>query len=205
MHWHSLWRSVKVDLSSDKLTATCRDGGSSHHWATFAADKLFEGDGQYYTEIEIMNIGKTKTREKLAISVVQCNKSSVRNVDWQNRKHYLGEEKGDTPTWSYLPFSGVIKSHTTPPEGVPYSSDLRVEAGDHIGVLVDMYEKNLTFFCNGDLGVAFNDLVGPSFLLAVSIRAKMKVRLCFPPPPYSKRTINVIRLKTHSSLEDSGR
>ena len=188
-----------MELSPNKLEAAWL-GGSSSHWATFAVDELFEGTGQYYTEIEILNLGKSKLKEKLVIGVISCSKTRANLIEWQDRKNHLGE--WDIPSWSFLLTSGLLKSHTITDEGIPYGKDLMIQADDRIGVLVDMLEKKLTYFCNGtDLGMAFDDLNGQSFLLAVSIRDKVRVRLRFPPPPYSKRTIKLVKLKsTHSEF-----
>ena len=196
MRWHGNWRSVKVDLSADQLEASWIGSGSSH-WATFAADKLFEKSGQHYAEIEILSLGKHKSsKEKLAIGVVGCGKGGPGAIEWQNSKNPIGEWEGSS--WSFLPVSGLLKSHTVAREGIPYGENLRIQPGDRIGVLLDISEGKVVYFCNGnDLGVAFDDLVGCSFLLAVSIRDKIKVRLRFPPPPYSKRKIRLINLRSH--------
>lgn len=188
-----------MELSSDHLEAGWL-GSSSGHWATFAADRVFEKSDQYYCEIEILSLGKSRSKEKLAIGVVGLSKSNPNLIEWQNRKTPVGQWKGFS--WSFLPISGVLKSHSISSSGagdeeVAYGKNLMLQVGDRIGVLLDLSEGKLTYFCNGsDLGVAFDDLVEQSFLLAVSIRDKIKVRLLFPPPPYSKRKINLIRLKS---------
>lgn len=183
-----------MELSHDQLEASWL-GGSSSHWATFAADRVFHKKTQYYTEIEILSLGRHKG--KLAIGVVGCTELSPNKMEWQNSKGPVGEWRG--PSWSFLPFSGLLKSHTIRSEGVPYGKDLTIQASDRIGVLVDLVEGKLIYFCNGnDLGVAFDDLMGQSLLLAISIRDKIKVRLQFPPPPYTKRTIKLIQLKSNS-------
>lgn len=195
MRWHKKWRSVKVELSSNDLEASWL-GGSSSHWATFAVDKLFEGSGQHYAEIEILSLGKNRPREKLVIGVINCNNKAKANVlEWQNRKSPIGE--WDTPSWGFFPISGLLKGLMVPSEGVAYGKDLKIQVSDRIGVLVDMTLRKLTFFCNGsDLGVASDDLEGQAFLLAVSIRDKIRVQLRLPPPPYSKRTIELIQLRS---------
>ncbi len=204
MRWHSKWRSVKVDLSPGHLEAA-GFGASSHHWATFAADRLFEKNAQYYTEIEILSIGKSKSKDRLAIGLVGCKRTNPNNVEWQNHKEPIGEWKG-TSSWSFLPFSGLLKSHSIAGEGIPYGQDLMIQAGDRVGVLVDLAEGKLTYFCNGsDLGVAFDGLEEQPFLLAVSVRDKFKVRLLFPPPPYHKRQIKLIKLLSNGSFCVSGR
>ena len=187
MHWHMKWRSVRVNLSEDKLEASWI-GSSCDHWATFAADKPFEKSSQHYTEIESLSLGKHKSsREMLAIGLVGCGAGGPAAVDWQNSKSPIGEWGEGSPSWSFLPVSGFLKSHAITREGVRYGENLMIQPGDRIGVFVDISEGKLVYFCNWkDLGVAFNDLVGQSFVLAVSIRGKMKVRLRFPPPPHTK-------------------
>jgi hypothetical protein len=197
MRWHTKWRSVKVELSRDHLEAAWL-GGSTHHWATFAADRLFDKNSQYYVEIEVVTLGKIKSKDKLAIGVVSCKQTNASAMEWQNSKGPVGEWKG-MASRSFLPMSGVLKSHTIVGEGIPYGQDLMLQSGDRIGMLVDLAGKKLTYFCNGnDLGVAFDALDERPFLLAVSIRDKVKVRLLFPPPPYQMRQIKVIQLQ-HSS------
>lgn len=196
MRWHGKWRSVKVELSRDHLEAAWL-GGSTHHWATFAADRLFDKNSQYYTEIEIVSLGKTKSKDRLAIGLVSTERTNANSIEWQNSKGPIGEWKGSA-SWSFLPMSGLLKSHTIAEEGIPYGQNLMLQAGDRIGVLVDLAEGKLMYFCNGnDLGVAFDGLEERPFLLAVSIRDKVKVRLLFPPPPYHNRQIKVIRLQSN--------
>lgn len=186
-----------MELSRDLFEAGWL-GGSTHHWATFAADRLFDRKSQYYTEIEIVSLGKTKSKDKLAIGVIGCKRTNPNSIEWQNNKGPIGEWKR-SESWSFLPTSGLLKSHTIAEEGVPFGQDLKLQAGDRIGVLVDLAEGKLMYFCNGnDLGMAFDDLEERPFLLAVSIRDKVKVRLLFPPPPYHKRQIKVIQLKSNA-------
>lgn len=193
MRWHGKWRSLKVELSPDLLEAAWLGSASSSHWATFAADRLFEKNDQYYVELEILSLGKSKSKEKLSVGVVGCPDSNPGMIEWQNRKLPLGEWEG--LSWSFFPVSGTLKSHSMTDDGIPYGENLMIQAGDRIGVLVDLSEHKMTYFCNGsDLGVAFDDLEGRAFLLAVSIRDKIKVRLLVPPPPYQKRKIKLIKL-----------
>jgi len=185
-----------VDLSFYDLEAS-RLGGSNH-WGTFAADKLLEGFKQYYVEIEVLNLGKNRSRDKLVIGLISCSSAGIANViEWQNGRKPIGE--WDTPTLGFSPISGVFKSNRC--KEVAYGQDLKIQVGDRIGVLLDMAQKKLSFFCNGsDQGVAEDNLQGKGYLLAVSIRDKIKVRLRFPPPPYVKRSIRLIQL-TSSQLE----
>ena len=142
-----------------------------------------------------MSLGKTKSKDKLAIGLISCQQTTANAIEWQNSKAPVGDWKRNG-SWSFLPMSGLLKSHTIAEEGIPYGQNLMLQAGDRIGVLVNLAEGKLTYFCNGnDLGVAFDDLNERPFLLAVSIRDKVKVRLLFPPPPYLKRQIKVIQLK----------
>ena len=193
MHWHKKWRSVKVELSPCLLEAFW-SGGNSSHWATFAVDRYFEKRNQYYVEVKVVSLGKSKNRDRLAIGLIDCKKTNPNTIEWHNRKGPIGE--WDSASWSFLPTSGVLKSHTIAgDEGIPYGRDLTVQTDDRIGVLLDLVEGKLSYFCNGiDLGVAFafDSLTERSFLLAVSIRDKIKVRLLFPPPPYHKREIKLI-------------
>lgn len=194
MHWHKKWRSVKVELSPCLLEAYW-SGGSNSHWATFAVDRYFEKRSQYYVEVKIVSLGSGKSKlskDRLAIGLIDSNKTDPNTIEWHNRKGPIGE--WDCASWSFLPTSGVLKSHTIlGDEGMPYGHDLTVQTDDRIGMLLDLVEGKLSYFCNGtDLGVAFDCLAEQSFLLAVSIRDKVKVRLLFPPPPYHKRTIKLI-------------
>ena len=194
MRWHKKWRSVRVDLSSHDLEAS-RLGGTNH-WGTFAADQLFDGMKQYYAEIEILSLGKNRSRDKLVIGLVSCSSKGLANLmDWQNGKKPIGE--WDTPSLGFFPIYGLFKSHVQPGKEVAYGQDLKIQVGDRIGVLVDMGQQKLSFFCNGtDLGVAADSLQGKGYLLAVSIRDKIRVRLRIPPPPYAKRHIKLIKLRS---------
>ncbi len=179
------------DLEASRL-------GGSNHWGSFAADQLMENGKQYYAEIEILSLGKHRSRDKLVIGLVSCSTKSFANaLDWQNGKKPIGE--WEVPSLGFFPISGVFKSHMQEGREVAYGQDLKIQVGDRIGVLLDMSHKTLSFFCNGtDLGVAADTLQGKGYLLAVSIRDKIKVRLRFPPPPYSKRTIKLITLRSSS-------
>lgn len=182
-----------MELSADYLEANWLGGASGSHWATFAADRLLKRT-QYYVEIEILSLGKSKSKEKLAIGVIGCQDPN--DIEWQNRKMPIGEWDG--LSWSFFPISGTLRSHSILGEGIPYGQNLMIQTGDRIGVLLELDEKKVIYFCNGsDLGVAFDDLEGQSFLLAVSIRDKIKVRLRFPPPPYSKRHVKLVNLKSN--------
>lgn len=200
MHWHVKWRNLKVELSPDYLEAGYLSGSSSSHWATFAADKLLK-NGRYFMEVEILNPGKTKSRdhhrERLAVGLLGCKGRNPNDMEWQNRKTPIGEWEGES--WAYFPVGGMLKSHSIRGEGIPYGQNLTLQAEDRVGILLDLPEGKLTYFCNGnELGMAFDDLQDKTFLLAVSIRDKIKVRLRFPPPPYSNRNIKLIQMMSHS-------
>ena len=185
-----------MELSSDCLEAGWLGSASGGHWATFAADKLLKGGTQYYVEIELLSLGKSKSKDKLAVGLIGCQDANPNTMEWQNRKLPVGEWEG--LSWSYFPMSEILRSHSILGEGIPYGQNSAVQKGDRIGMLLDLFEKKLSFFCNGnDLGMAFDNLEGESFLLAVSIKDKIKVHLRFPPHPYSKRHVRVIRLKSN--------
>ena len=193
--WHDLWRNVKIDLSKDKLQAAWTKGGSHNFWATFAGDKPFQKGRQHYAEIEIRDLGKSKSPKKfkLAFGVVSCTKSRAGSLPWQDGKQPIGQ--WEVPSWAFQPTTGVINSRDTPPEGVKYGNDIDLQNGDYLGILVDLDEKKVIYFVNGrELGVAFDDVDAESVLPVVSIRDKICVRLRFPPPPYNKRSVTFIKL-----------
>ena len=197
-HWHPIWRNVKIELTDDRLEATWYKGKVHNYWATFAGDKLFEG-GQHYVEIEVVDLGRPRPSKKLAIGVIGCTKAKAKNCPWADGKYSIGQWK-EVPSWAFHPISGYINSSSLPVDGKPYSK-FQLQNGDRIGMLVDIEERTLNFFCNGqDLGVAFTD-IDASLLPAVSIRDKIHVRLRFPPPPYSKRKSKLIHLSSCSHLK----
>ena len=125
--------------------------------------------------------------------MIGCTKAEAANLPWQDGKHAVGQL--EVQSWSFHPISGVLNSHTLPPEGVSYVPNLELQNGDRIGMLLDLDAKKLSFFYNShDLGVAFDDIDARAFLPAVSILDNIRVRLRFPPPPYYKRTIQVYQL-----------
>ncbi len=155
--------------------------------------------GQHFVEIEIVDLGRPKPNKKLAIGVVECSNLTVKSVPWYDGKYSLGQWK-EVPSWSYHPMSGIINSRSLPPIGKNYNV-VQLQDGDRIGMLVDMDQHKLSFFCNGrDLGVAFDGLNALSLLPAVSIRDKIRIRLRFPPPPYSRRLANLVHLSSGSPL-----
>ena len=167
---------------------------SQKYWATFACDKQLEM-GVHYMEIEIVDLGKSKSVKKLAVGAIDCTKESLRRIDWQFGKEAIGTGM-DIPGWAFHPISGVLNcsvgAKCLPVEGKSYS-DIRIQVGDRIGMLVDMPAGRISFFCNGqDLGVAFEDVVVTSLLPAVSLRDKIEVKLCFPPPPYVQRAPKIV-------------
>ena len=200
-HWHDKWRSVKIELSPDKLEASWSKGGVHRYWATFGGDLFFVG-GEHYFEIEIIDLGKLKPKKKLAIGVIGCGRDNLKNIPWHDGRHAVGQWR-EFPSWSFHPISGVISSSSLPLEGKEYAH-IALQNGDRIGVLANMEDGKLTFFCNGqDLGVAFDDVQAETLLPAVSIRDKIRVRLRFPPPPYSKRTSKLIHISSTGRLSVS--
>ena len=200
-HWHDKWRSVKIDLSPDKLEASWSKGGVHRYWATFGGDLFFVG-GKHYFEIEIIDLGKLRPKKKLAIGVIGCGRDNMKNIPWHDGRHAVGQWR-EFPSWSFHPISGVINSSSLPLEGKEYAH-IALQDGDRIGVLANMEDGRLTFFCNGqDLGVAFDDVQAETLLPAVSIRDKIRVRLRFPPPPYSRRTSNLIHISSTGQLSVS--
>lgn len=192
---------MKIDLSPDKLEASWSKGGVHRYWATFGGDLFFVG-GKHYFEIEIIDLGKLKPKKKLAIGVIGCGRDNMKNIPWHDGRHAVGQWR-EFPSWSFHPISGVINSSSLPLEGKEYAP-IALQAGDRIGVLANMEDGRLTFFCNGqDLGVAFDDVQAETLLPAVSIRDKICVRLRFPPPPYSKRTAKLIHISSTGRLSVS--
>lgn len=200
--WHSSWRNVKISHSVDKLEASLTKGGSHNHWASFAGDKEFVKGRQYYFEIKIGDLGKGKTLKnpKLAFGIVNLSKSKAGSFPWQDGKLPVGQFNAHS--WAFQPGMGTINSHNTPPEGVKFKAGIDMENGDYLGMLVDLDDKKLIYFLNGDeLGVAFDNVDADIVLPVVSIRDKVTIRLQFPPPPYNKRSTHLIRfLSRNSSL-----
>ena len=193
--WHDTWRSVKIELSADKLEASWSKGAHHRYWATFAADKILDEYKQHYMELEVVEYGKQKPQKKLAIGVIACNKKGASALPWHDGQHPVGQIE-DVKSWSFHPLSGIKNSYALSNEGQPYASSISLQDGDKIGMLIDGPAKKLTFFLNGqDLGVAFEDLDTTALLPAVSIRDKIRVRLRFPPPPYLNRTVKLIQLR----------
>ena len=194
--WHESWRNVKVDLCRHRLEAGWTKGGSHNFWATFAGDKLFLRGKQHYVEIEILDLGKSKSPKKLAFGVISCRQSRAKSLPWQDGKSPIGQ--WEVPSWSFQPMLGIVNSHEAP-DGKKYCSEhvSKLQDGDRLGMLVDLDSGNISYFLNGrDLGVAFKDLEEESMLPCVSIRDKIRVLLRFPPPPYTKRKIKLNRLSS---------
>ena len=200
--WHSQWRNLRIELSQDRLSAWWARSLSQKYWATFACDKQLEM-GVHYMEVEIVDLGKSKSEKKLAVGAIDCTKENLRRIDWQFGKEAIGAGV-DMPGWAFHPISGVLNcsvgAKCLPVEGKPYS-DIHIQTGDRIGMLLDMPAGRISFFCNGqDLGVAFEDVVVTSLLPAVSLRDKIEVKLCFPPPPYVKRAPKIVIHSGHPSI-----
>jgi hypothetical protein len=190
--WHESRRNVRIELSSDKLEAK---GSSGSHWATFAGNTLIQS-GQLYVELNVLDVGKSRSgKEKLAFGVIDCSQSTVGTLLWQQCKTCVGQLEG-SKSFAYLPLTGTKNCHLFP-AGKPYTSSIELEVGDRVGMLVDKDESKLHFFHNGmDMGLAFDNVGSESLLPAVSIRDKVRVRLCFPPPPYSKRDPKIVHLSS---------
>ena len=143
----------------------------------------------------MVEFGKQKPQKKLAIGVIACNKRVASGLPWHDGQHPVGQ-LDNVESWSFHPISGVKNSHALPNEGKPYASNISLQDGDRIGMLVDGPAKKLLFFLNGqDLGVAFEEIDTTSLLPVVSMRDKIRVRLRFPPPPYLKRSVKLIQLR----------
>ena len=186
---------MKIELSPDKLEASWLKGAQHRYWATFAADVVLDQSRQHYVELEVVEFGKQKPQKKLAIGVVSCNRKTANSLPWQDGKHPVGQME-NVKSWSFHPISGVKNSCDFPSEGKPYAAHISLQEGDRIGMLVDGPAKKLMFFLNGqDLGVAFEGINTTALLPVVSIRDKIRVRLRFPPPPYSNRLVKLVHLR----------
>lgn len=203
--WHDNWRNVRIELSSSKLEAAWGRCGQPKCWATFAGNVFFER-GQHYFELELLDLGRVRSSgsKKLAVGLIGISHraAAAKSVPWQDGKHAVGQW-AEPASWAFHPLSGVVNSRSLPPEGRHYS-DIEVQEGDRIGTLVDMDQRTVSFFCNGqDLGVAFEEIEAESLLPAVSIRDKLRLRLCFPPPPFTKRKPRFVQLSRSSASSHS--
>lgn len=158
-------------------------------------NKLIES-GQLYVELNIQEMGKIRLgKEKLAFGVIACSQSVVGSLPWQECKTCIGQWE-ESRSYSYQPLVGTKHCHLFP-VGKVYTSSIQLQVDDRIGMLINKDESTLHFFHNGvDLGFAFDNLPSEAFLPAVSIRDKVRVRLCFPPPPYSNRDPKIVRLSS---------
>ena len=144
-------------------------------------------------ELKILDLGRLRPgKKKLAFGVIACSKSKVNSLLWQDGKCPIGQWK-EPHSWAFHPITGTKNCHSFPEEGKPYTTS-QAQVGDRVGMLLSVEEGTLHFFYNGqDLGVAFDNVCAEALLPAVSIRDKVRVRLSFPPPPYSKRDPKIIR------------
>ena len=158
-------------------------------------NKLIES-GQLYVELNILDVGKVRLgKEKLSFGVISCNHSTVSSLPWQECKTCIGQW-AESKSYSYHPVTGTKHCHLFP-VGKMYTNSSQLEVGDRVGMLIDRDEGTLHFFHNGmDLGLAFDNIPSGTLLPAVSIRDKVRVRLCFPPPPYSNRDPRLVRLSS---------
>ena len=152
--------------------------------------------GQLYVELNILELGKSRSgKEKLAFGVIDCTQSTVGSLQWQQCKTYIGQLE-NSKSYAYLPQSGAKHCHLFP-VGKLYTDSIELEVGDRVGMLLDKDEGKLHFFHNGmDMGLAFDNVGSESLLPAVSIRDKVRLQLCFPPPPFSRRDPKIIRLSS---------
>ena len=157
--------------------------------------------GQLYFELEILDMGRLRPgKKRLALGVIACNKAKVNPAPWQDNKFCIGEWK-DLCSWAFNPLVGTKNCHSFPVEGKDYA-EVKADVGDKVGMLINVEEKAIHFFFNGqDLGVAFNSVHADALLPAVSIQDKVRVLLCFPPPPYSNRSQKTIRFTSLTSTQ----
>lgn len=190
------------------------------YWCTLAADTLLR-HGQHYLEIEVVKMGQ-KVSPKLAVGLMSFSGGgNPKDVHWQEGKHPIGHAalttsssgslsryppKGALPdegyaSWSYLPTAAIKLSSSSNNEGIHYGSIPPLQPGDRIGMLVNITDGTVSFFCNGqDLGIAFTNLT-PPLLPAVSVCDKVHLRLLFPAPPYLKRNPRLTLFTVGSSTD----
>ena len=131
-------------------------------------------------------------KKRLALGVIACSKAKVNSALWQDSKCCIGEWK-DTCSWAFNPLVGTKNCHSFPVEGKHYAH-IKADVGDRVGMLINVEGKMIHFFFNGqDLGVAFDSVYANALLPAVSIQDKVRVQLCFPPPPYSNRSPTTVQ------------
>lgn len=161
----------------------------------FIANKLIDSD-ELYVELNILDMGKSRqAKERLVFGVIDCSPSTVNSLSWQECKTYIGQYEG-AKSFSFCPLAGTRNCHLFP-DGKVYTNPVQLEVDDRLGMLVNMYDGTIHFFHNGmDLGVAFDGIQSKWLLPAVSIREKVCVQLCFPPPPYSQRDPKIVRLSS---------
>ena len=158
-------------------------------------NKLIE-NGELYVELSILDIGKSRPgKEKLVFGVIDCTPSVADSLAWQDCKTCIGQ-LDDVKSFAFSPLAGTKNCYLFP-EGKPYTNSIQLELDDKLGMLVNTYEGTVCFFHNGmDLGMAFDGIRSKGLLPAVSVRDKARIRLCFPPPPYSQRDPTVVRLSS---------
>ena len=138
-----------------------------------------------------MDLGKPpRGREKLVFGIIDCTKSTIESLEWQECKTCVGQ-LDRIKSYAYHPFTGTKNCHLfkQPKE---YTSSIQLEVGDQLGMLLNKNDGTLSFFHNGnDFGVAFDNIQSDNLLPAISIRDRAQIRLCFPPPPYTKRNLDL--------------
>ena len=155
-------------------------------------------EGQIYAELIILDLGKVRPgKEKLVFGVIDCSPSKVSALPWQENRTCVGQWT-EPKSWAYHPLLGTKNCHLFPAaEGKPYSAIIQLQTEDRVGMLLDKDKGTLHFFHNGqDMGLAFDSVRAEALLPVVSIRDKVRVRLHFPPPPYSKRDPKIVRLSS---------
>ena len=152
--------------------------------------------GQLYVELIILDLGKIRPgKDKLVFGVIDCTLSSASALPWQECKTHIGQWE-DSKAYAYNPLTGTKDCHFFP-GGKMYTNPIQLQVDDRVGMLLNKDEGTLYFFHNGmDVGLAFDNIRSEGLLPAVSIRDKVRVRLCFPPPPFSKRDPKIVRLSS---------
>ncbi len=149
-------------------------------------------------EIKIVELAKHHIHKswftKLALGVIQSSEFSAKDIPWRDGTNPIGRSTTDSyqdhNSWGYIVTSGVKVSTTTGLREEEYGTDVTLEVGDRIGMLVNVNDQEpsfVSFFYNGsDLGVAYKNL-SPPLIPVLSVCDKFSIRLCFPPTPYTRR------------------
>ena len=167
-----------------------------YRYVLYSVGNQLVENGQLYVELTILEMGRNKPgKEKLAFGVIECTPATVNSLSWQECKHCVGQLES-TRSFAFLPQVGTRNCDLFP-DGKTYADSIQLEVDDKLGMLINKDDATLHFFHNGmDLGLAFDSIRSESLLPAVSLRDKVRVRLCFPPPPYSQRDPKLVRLSS---------